>query len=161
MPIKNGYSKKTISENIAFLRSEGYPQSQSVAIALNKARESYKRKYPQGYLPYHLNQKHYLRNSTRNPAIKTGLENVIEEIRKMNAELHEENLREMVIDKGAAGEAVSELGELVAVIYRQGGKNYIHEFAKSGLPILAVSNDGNQLHILGGEYEVTERGIEG
>jgi len=37
MPLKKGKSKRTVSHNVKKLRSEGYPQKQSVAIALNTA----------------------------------------------------------------------------------------------------------------------------
>tara|TARA_R110002020_G_scaffold318902_1_gene534516 strand:- start:316 stop:462 length:147 start_codon:yes stop_codon:yes gene_type:complete len=37
MPLKKGKSGKTIKSNIKKLRSEGYPQKQSVAIAMNTA----------------------------------------------------------------------------------------------------------------------------
>jgi hypothetical protein len=38
MPLKAGKSKETISENIRELKASGRPQSQAVAIALEKSR---------------------------------------------------------------------------------------------------------------------------
>ncbi len=40
MPLKKSASKKAIGQNIKKLRSEDYPEKQSVAIALNVAREA-------------------------------------------------------------------------------------------------------------------------
>lgn len=56
-----------------------------------------------------------------------------------------------------------EIGCLDTVEYttRRGGKveHYRHEFAEKSRPVLAVSDDGKQLMIIGGRYKFTERGI--
>ena len=43
MPLKMGYSRKTVSENIRRERAAGRPQKQAVAIAMSVARKSAKR----------------------------------------------------------------------------------------------------------------------
>jgi hypothetical protein len=60
------------------------------------------------------------------------------------------------------------IGELDLIGYRTkragiaGGKmiRYAHDFSTGSRPLLAVSSDGKQLHIVGGRYEFTEAGIE-
>lgn len=56
------------------------------------------------------------------------------------------------------------IGELDLIGYRakRDGKveRYGHPFKKNSRPLLAVTSDGKQLHIVGGQYEFTEAGIE-
>jgi len=58
------------------------------------------------------------------------------------------------------------LGELRGVIYRasrapgEAPKNYVH-FFHHRLPVLAADPTGKRLYIVGGQYRVTKRGIEG
>lgn len=56
------------------------------------------------------------------------------------------------------------LGSLAGVLYdtvRDGrAEKYVHRFRKKSRPLLAVSPDGTQLGIVGGQFQVTEAGIE-
>jgi len=44
MPLKKGKSQKVISRNIRELRHSGYPQKQSIAIAMSTAKKKRKKK---------------------------------------------------------------------------------------------------------------------
>jgi hypothetical protein len=56
------------------------------------------------------------------------------------------------------------IGEVELIGYRakRDGETarYGHHFKKASRPLLAVTSDGKQLHIVGGQYEFTEAGIE-
>lgn len=59
--------------------------------------------------------------------------------------------------------ALVAVGELDGVLYttvRDGVREkYIHKFAASDKPVLAVSPDGRAIIVLGGRFRFTERGI--
>jgi hypothetical protein len=56
------------------------------------------------------------------------------------------------------------IGQLDGVLYttvRDGKRErYIHKFRKSSRPLLTASADGTQLGIVGGQFQMTEAGIE-
>ena len=59
--------------------------------------------------------------------------------------------------------AVLVIGELEGVIYStvrdDTAERYIHKFRKSSRAMLCASPDGEQLFIVGGRFEFTDRGI--
>ena len=56
-PMEPGYSRGTISENIAEMMNTGHMQSQAVAAALNSARKSFKSRHHGEHLPSYLQRK--------------------------------------------------------------------------------------------------------
>ncbi len=63
------------------------------------------------------------------------------------------------------GLVIGELDQIGYITKREGingGKltRYVHDFKKTSRPLLAVTTDGKQLHIVGGRYEFTEAGVE-
>lgn len=53
-PLKQGWSREVISDNISEMMNKGYPQDQAVAAALSKARKSFRSRHPRGRYPSHL-----------------------------------------------------------------------------------------------------------
>lgn len=57
-----------------------------------------------------------------------------------------------------------EVGTVDGIMYttNRDGKEekYIHRFKKNSRPLLAASHDGDQLILIGGSYQFTEKGIE-
>ncbi len=60
-------------------------------------------------------------------------------------------------------DALVVIGELEAVIYStvrdSEHERYIHKFRKSSRPLLCVSPEGDQLFVIDGSYQFTDRGI--
>jgi len=56
------------------------------------------------------------------------------------------------------------IGHVTGLMYvtRRDGKieNYIHRFNAKSAPVFAVTHDGKQLLLLGGDYDFTEKGVE-
>lgn len=75
---------------------------------------------------------------------------------------HEPDETEL-IDVPDMPRAVLVIGELEGVIYStvrdDTAERYIHKFRKSSRAMLCASPDGEQLFIVGGRFEFTDRGI--
>lgn len=179
MPIKPGYSERTVRENVKILVVEGYPRDQAVAIALDSGRKSYFERFPEGFLPYHLRliggrgdraaweaskkRRRIRRADWKGNPIKDR-QTRVNAAMKLYAAFsgHEPEVigqmpRPKKFDVGIV------VGELRGVAYetvRDGRVTaYFHEFNKDCRPLLVSSFDGKQLCILGGEYDFTENGI--
>ena len=75
---------------------------------------------------------------------------------------HPETLTKVKIRNPKTGLVIGELDGVLYTTVRDGKKeSYVHDFKKGSRPLLVSSHDGQSLHILGGDYEFTERGIEG
>lgn len=72
--------------------------------------------------------------------------------------------RKVSIDKPEIPDVLLAVGDVDGILYttvRDGKQErYIHEFRKTSRPLFCVSPDGKQLHMIGGKYTFTERGIE-
>lgn len=165
--MKSGYSETWVSDKIAYLVREGYPQKQAVAIALNQARQNFRRTHPQGRFPRHLTGAATLKNLSGRASRNPVPESMNSRIRKA-AQLYEDFSGHEAEEIGTV--KISEnpkvaiaVGEIEAIIYntvRDGVKErYIHKFKASARPLFCVSFDGKQLLLVGGEYDFTERGI--
>lgn len=164
--MKSGYSKKTVQENIALLVAEGAPKKVAIARALDSGRAAYRKKHPNGMLPYHLrlpedkartNQK-YGKNPV--PPSSHAIATAKELYERFTGHPGEEI---GFIDVPAMPKTVVAIGQIDGILYTtvRDGKTekYIHKFSRKARPLFAVSPDGQQLFILGGEYDFTERGI--
>ena len=76
---------------------------------------------------------------------------------------HGSKVKAQTVSVRALPQKALAIGEIVGIIYattRDGElKTLRHMFKKHSRPLLAVSQDGNQLVMIGGSYQFTERGI--
>lgn len=72
-------------------------------------------------------------------------------------------LEEVQIDKPVLPDVMLVVGDIDGIMYttvRDGQvEKYVHQFKKKARPLFCVSHDGKQIHLIGGEYDFTERGI--
>lgn len=66
-PLKNGYSRTTVSDNIARLQREGMPAGRASAAALRNARNAWRKSHPRGAYPTHLKPRGKAPSRRRNP----------------------------------------------------------------------------------------------
>lgn len=101
----------------------------------------------------------------RNPSYRAGLEEAARRLEDFSGHAARKVIRVRPRSNARQGLVI---GELDLIGYRTkrdgigGGKllRYAHDFGQGSRPLLAVSKDGKQLHIVGGRYEFTEAGIE-
>ena len=173
--MKKGYSKGTISENIALMVSEGKPRNQAIAIALHEARKSYYKRFPQGALPFYLTpksgqriQKTKTKTYKRNPSARfpetAHASDEIQSAMRLYSDFsgHEAEIVGRV-EKPDCPDVGVVVGELDGIAYEAVRDNvkekYFHKFGKKARPLLCVSFDGSQLFIVGGDYNFTDHGI--
>ena len=72
-------------------------------------------------------------------------------------------LEQVAIDKPVLPDVMSVIGDIDEIFYttkRDGViEKYRHKFKKNCRPLFCVSPDGEQIHLIGGSYDFTERGI--
>ncbi|HEY6020918.1 MAG TPA: hypothetical protein VIY48_13765 [Candidatus Paceibacterota bacterium] len=183
MPLKNGYSQKTVQENIAQLIREGVPRNNAIRAALDHSRGVFFKRFPRGALPSYLVPKDGRRMKNpagcmpcgsmkprRNPVPPSSRAGFVSrETQLQNArDLYErftghEGNEVVSIDKPHMPDVMLVVGDVDGILYtttRDGEtEKYIHKFKKNCRPLFCVSHDGKQIFMLGGSYDFTERGI--
>ena len=166
-PILRGYSKPTVSANIAQLMREGYPQVQATAIAYAAARSAHRRRFPGKAVPSWMiavpKSPHGKAPRRKNPVPMSRKVQI-----RVGSKLYEDfsghEAEEVgTMPKPEIPDVLVAIGEIDGIMYttvRDGkSERYIHEFKKNSRPLFAVTPDGSQIHLLGGAYDFTECGI--
>lgn len=159
--MKHGYSRATFQANLSELLRAGLPRNQAVAVAMKAARESFFKRYPKGALPSWLTPNNGKR--TKNPVPPSRKVQLREAVKLYEDFTGHDGETVAVIDKPVIPDVMILVGEVDGILYstvRDGVyEKYIHEFNRKSRPLFAVSHDGKSLHMLGGAYDFTDRGI--
>lgn len=96
-----------------------------------------------------------------NPSRRENLEVAARKLEDFSGHKARRTVRIAARSKQQTGLVFGEV-DLIGYTATRDGKTerYGHTFKKSSRPLLAVTSDGKQLHIVGGRYEFTEAGIE-
>lgn len=170
-PLKSGYSKKTVSDNIARMMREGKTRAQAVAIAMNSGRVAFFKRHPDGFIPHHLTPKTgaaakaYRKNPV--PTVNKGAQAATAELKQAMALYqkfsgHKPKIvgKTKVRPMPAVGIVIGELDGIAYETVRDNVKEkYFHKFDKAARPLLCSSFDGKQLYVIEGSYDFTEDGI--
>lgn len=161
MALKHGYSHAAFDYNVAMMLREGFSREKALAVAYDVARRAFFARFPKGALPGWLTPKSGKRMKNPVPPSRTvqvkQASKLYEEFTGHNAELIGR------VEKPVVPDVMAVIGDVDGILYStvRDGKleRYIHEFAVKSRPLFAVSHDGKSLHMLGGAYDFTERGI--
>jgi len=169
MPLKSGYSRKTIEANIADMVRAGHPTRMATAAALDHARKCWFKKFPHGFLiselawpkdkrhaeDYDANGRAYGDNPRRPAARDLAQARAL--FRGFTGE-EPQGVTRLKIKPFSTGLAI---GKILAIIYEVSatGEKLKHSFKDSARPHLIVSSDGHQVLICGGKFTFTSRGF--
>ena len=180
-PLAKGYSRASISRNIAEMVAHGHTRKSAIAAALNGARAYFIKHRPSSAFPQWLRppagtgtqtnriRKVSFKGRSQSQAARTGstqaqIESQIAEAKKLGFKFsgHNPGKRAKITIPDAPNVAL-DIGRVYAITYiaKRNGKlgYYQHKFARHAQPIFAVSHDGKQLLLIGGSYHFTETGI--
>lgn len=170
MPLKSGYSAKTVDENVRNMMRKGFSKEQSARVSLDAARTSYFKAHPKGHLPAALalpggrrDRAAWDAGRKKNP-VPASKRVQVRDAAKLYENFSGHDAETVaVIDKPEMPDVVLVIGELDFVGYTTVRDNqtekYIHEFKKNCRPLLCSTSDGKTLVLIGGQYTFTERGI--
>ncbi|HDJ86044.1 MAG TPA: hypothetical protein ENG77_02925 [Chromatiales bacterium] len=147
-----------ISEKIAALRKEKYPEKQAIAIAYAEMRKEMGRKGRR--IPATLAKKKIKRNP-RDPRMtkKRRLNRAM----KLYSGFREERPDRVGEHELPTDDTGVVMGDCIGIVYQTtiDGKHekFMHQFTAKAAPMLVTSWDGKHLYLLGGRFRVGPRGI--